>query len=69
MERCNIVWKSSSYTWVVGYLFKLFLDHILRRCIREDEVLDILHDFHNEKSGVHYAANRTTYKILQDGYY
>jgi hypothetical protein len=50
-------------------LFKLFLDHIVRICIREDEVHDILHDFHDEQFGGHYASKMTTYNILQDGYY
>jgi hypothetical protein len=68
-ERCNIVHKSSAYTWVVGYFLKLCPDHILRRCIREDEVHDILHDFHDEPCGGHYAAKRIDYKILQARYY
>jgi hypothetical protein len=68
-ERCKIVRKSSFYTWVANYLFKLFPDQILRICIREDEVHDILHACHDEPCGGHYAAKRTTYKILQVGYY
>jgi hypothetical protein len=68
-ERCKIVRKSSAYTWVVGYLFKLYPNHILRRCIREYEVHDILHACHDEPCGGHYATKRTTYKILQVGYY
>jgi hypothetical protein len=37
--------------------------------MREDEVHDILHSFHDEPCGGHYATKRTTYKILQVGYY
>jgi hypothetical protein len=68
-ERCKIVRKSTTYTWVAGYLFKLGPDQVLRICIREDEVHDILHAFHDEPCGGHYATKRTTYKILQAGYY
>jgi hypothetical protein len=68
-EKCKIVRKSSAYSWIAGYLFKLCLDHILRRYIREDEVNDILHAFHDEPCGGHYVSKRTSYKILQTGYY
>jgi hypothetical protein len=68
-ERCKIVQKISAYTWVIVYLFKLFPDQILRICIREDEVHDILHAFHDEPYGRNYASKRTTYKILQVVYY
>jgi hypothetical protein len=54
-ERCKIIQKSSVYTWVAGYLFKLCRDKILRRCIREDEVHDILHAFHDESCGGNYS--------------
>lgn len=52
-----------------GYLFKLRPDHILRRCIREDEVHYILHACHDEPCGGHFAAKRTTHKVIQAGYY
>jgi hypothetical protein len=68
-ERCKIVWKSPAYTWVADYLFKLCPYHILKRCIREYEVHYILHYFHDEPCGGHYAAKRKNYKILQAGYY
>ena len=45
------------------------LDHIMRRYVREDEVYDVLHACHNELSRGNYAAKRTTYKLLQVGYY
>jgi hypothetical protein len=50
-------------------LFKLGPDKNFRRCIREDEVHDILHACHDDPCGGDYAAKRTNYKILQVGYY
>ena len=63
-EKCNIIRKSDPFSWIRGYLFKKGLDHILRRCIREDQVHDVLHACNG-----HCAAKRTAYKVLQTCYY
>jgi hypothetical protein len=68
-ERCKIVSEKFILHLGCRLFVQTFPNHILRRCIREDEVHDILHAFHDEPCGGHYAAKRTTYKILQDGYY
>jgi len=44
-------------------------DQILSRCVREEEFFDILLACHDGPCGGHFAAKRTTFKILQDGYY
>lgn len=41
------------------------LHHILRICVRENKVYDILHSCHNEPSQGNYAPKRKTYKVLQ----
>ena len=41
----------------------------MRRCVREDETYEILHACHNEPCEGHFAAKRTTFKILTTGYY
>lgn len=41
----------------------------IHRCIREDEIFDILRACHNETSGVHFADCRNRHKVLQMGYY
>eukprot|EP00253_Pinus_taeda_P009713 PITA_09713 len=64
-EKSNIVRKSAPFTWNGGNLFKLGLDRILRRCVREEEVFDILMTCHDRPCGGHFAAKRTTFKILQ----
>eukprot|EP00253_Pinus_taeda_P010140 PITA_10140 len=45
------------------------LDQEIRRCIREDEVYDILKDCHDGPCGGHFADKRTTHKVLRMGYY
>eukprot|EP00253_Pinus_taeda_P029982 PITA_29982 len=67
-EKSKIVRKSAPFTWMGGNLFKLGPDQILRRCVREEEVFDILLTCHDGPCGGHFAAKRTTFKILQAGY-
>eukprot|EP00253_Pinus_taeda_P017976 PITA_17976 len=68
-EKRKIVRKSAPFTWIGGNLFKLGPDQILRRCVREEEVFDILLTYHDGPCGGHFAAKRTAFKILQAGYY
>eukprot|EP00253_Pinus_taeda_P003803 PITA_03803 len=68
-EKSKIVRKSASFTWITGNLFKLGPDQILRHCVREEEVFDILLTCHDGPCGGHFAAKRTAFKILQAGYY
>ena len=41
----------------------------MRICVREDEMYDILHAFHNEPCGGHFVAKRIIMKILTTSYY
>ena len=63
-EKSRIVRKSASFTWIGGNLFKLGPDQILRRCVREEEVFDILLTCHDRPCGGHFVAKRTAFKIL-----
>jgi len=68
-EKSKIVRKSTPFTWIGGNLFKLGLDQIMRRCVREEEVFDILLTYHDGPCGGHFVAKRTTFKVLQARYY
>eukprot|EP00253_Pinus_taeda_P027974 PITA_27974 len=68
-EKSKILRKSASFTWIGGNLFKLGPDQILRHCVREEEVFDILLTCHDGPCGGHFVAKRTAFKILQAGYY
>jgi len=63
-EKSRTVRKSASFTWIGGNLFKLGPDQILRHCVREEEVFDILLTCHDGPYGGHFAAKRTAFKIL-----
>jgi len=68
-EKSNIMRKSAPFTWNGGNIFKLGPDQILRQCVREEDVFDILLTCHDGPYGGHLAAKRTAFKILQAGYY
>jgi len=68
-EKRKIVRKSAPFTWIGGNLFKLGPNQILRHCVRDEEVFDILLTRHDGPYGRHLAVKRTAFKILQAGYY
>eukprot|EP00253_Pinus_taeda_P004209 PITA_04209 len=68
-ERRKIVQESSKYSWISNELFKTWLDFVIKRCVREDEMPDILKACHDKPCGGHFADKKTTYKILSLGYY
>jgi hypothetical protein len=68
-EKKKIIKQSARYTWIDGDLFYTGYDLIIRRCVRQDEILEILKAFHDEPCGGHFADKRTTHKIFNLGYY
>ena len=68
-EKSKIVRKSAPFTWIRGNLFRLGLDQILRRCVREDEVFEILLTYHDGPCGGNFVAKIIDFKILQADYY
>eukprot|EP00253_Pinus_taeda_P032007 PITA_32007 len=68
-EKRKIIQNSARYSWITNELYKTGLDLMIRRCVREDEMPDILKAYHDEPCGRHFDDKRTTYKILSLGYY
>lgn len=65
----RVIQQSANYSWVGSDLFRTGPDLIIRRCVREDEIADILHACHDGPCGGHFADKRKAYKILHAGYY
>ena len=59
-EKHRIIVQSSNYAWVDNDLFLIGIDLIIRRCVWEDEMQDILHACHQGPCGGHFSDNRTT---------
>lgn len=68
-EKQRIIRLSATYSWMSGDLYKTGPDLIIRRCVREDEIHDILKASHDGPCGGHFSNKRTTYKILHSRYY
>lgn len=68
-EKKGLVKQSARYSWINGNLFYTGYDMIIIRCVRNDEIIDIFKSCHDEPCGGHFAAKRTTLKILSLGYY
>ena len=68
-ETKRIIKQSAWYSWVNGDLFYTGYDMIIRRCVRNDEIIDILKSCHDESCGGHFATKQTSFKILSLGYY
>jgi hypothetical protein len=68
-EHCALFQKIGPFTCIKGYLFKLGPDQILRRCVRENEVYEILKEYHDERCKVHFFGTRNAKNILSTGCY
>ncbi|GJX57405.1 reverse transcriptase domain-containing protein [Tanacetum coccineum] len=50
------------YFWDDPYLFKIYADQMIRRCVAGQEAVDILTACHSRPTGGHYGANYTAKK-------
>nr|GFC60228.1 reverse transcriptase domain-containing protein [Tanacetum cinerariifolium] len=58
-----------NYFWDDPYLFKIYADQVIRRCVHGQEAVDILTDCHNGPTGGHNGANFTAKKVFDSGFY
>nr|GEW95739.1 reverse transcriptase domain-containing protein [Tanacetum cinerariifolium] len=49
------------------YLFKIYADQVIRRCVHGQESIDILIAYHNRPIGGHYGANLTAKRVFDSG--
>ena len=68
-ERRRIIQQCATYSWIEGNLYHTEPDFQIRRCVREDEVFEILKACHEEPCRGHFANKRTGHKVLSIGYY
>ncbi|KAJ0827767.1 putative nucleotidyltransferase, Ribonuclease H [Helianthus annuus] len=50
-------------------LFKIGPDQVIRRCVPETEVLEILTHAHSSACGGHFSGHKTGYRVLSCGFY
>jgi hypothetical protein len=68
-EGNEIIKQSWIFSWINGCLFYTRLDLIIKRCVQEDEIHEILKYFHDSPCGGHFADKRIGHKVLHQGYY
>ena len=60
-EKRKIIQESARYSWITNKLYKTGLDLMIRRCVREDEMPNIVKACHDEPCGGHFADKRIAY--------
>ena len=63
---------SSIVLFTLGQIMTFFctgLDLIIRQCMQEDEMTEILHACQDGPCGGHFSYKRKTYKVLNSKYY
>jgi hypothetical protein len=66
-QKKNLVVRATDYQLIVGHMFKMCADSILRRCVIENERPRILAESHEGIEGGHYAGKSTVHKVLHAG--
>nr|GEV33690.1 reverse transcriptase domain-containing protein [Tanacetum cinerariifolium]GEV41618.1 reverse transcriptase domain-containing protein [Tanacetum cinerariifolium] len=57
------------YFWDDPYLFRIYVDQVIRRCVHGQEAVDILTTCHNGPTVGHYGDNFTAKKVFDFGFY
>ena len=57
--------KATPYTLIKGFLYKMGLDEVLRRCVLEHEREKIMHEAYYGPNGGHFQSDMTAKKIQQ----
>ena len=65
----KLLHEARFFFWDEPFLFKRCPDGMIRRCVPEGEMKDILWHCHNSSYGGHFGAERTAAKVLQSGFY
>jgi hypothetical protein len=66
-QKCYMVVRAVNYKLIMGKLYKLGLDSILKRCVVDHERQDILWECHSGVAGGHVGGKATVHKVLQAG--
>ncbi|XP_049405190.1 uncharacterized protein LOC125868613 [Solanum stenotomum] len=68
-QQKRFLFDVKKYIWDEPYLFRECADHIIRRCVTEEEAIEILHAYHVSPVRGQHGGVRTTTNVLQRRYY
>ncbi|XP_070029386.1 uncharacterized protein [Nicotiana sylvestris] len=57
------------YYWDEPYLFRIFTNDVVRRCVPDEEQVEILEACHSSPYGGHHGGARIETKVLSYGFY
>nr|GEY26154.1 reverse transcriptase domain-containing protein [Tanacetum cinerariifolium] len=57
------------YFWDDPFLFKIYADQVIQRCVHGQEAVDILKACHNGPTRGHHGPNYTAKKVFDSGFY
>ncbi|GKF98578.1 hypothetical protein Tco_0297361, partial [Tanacetum coccineum] len=57
------------YFWDDPFLFKIYADQMIRRCVHGKEARNILEACHNGPTGGHHGENLTAKKVFDAGFF
>nr|GEU81699.1 DNA-directed DNA polymerase [Tanacetum cinerariifolium] len=57
------------YFWDDPFLFKIYADQVIRRCVLGQEAIEILKAYHYRLTGGHHGPNYTAKKVFDSGFY
>jgi hypothetical protein len=64
------LWADAKYYfWDTAYLWKFYVDQVVRRCVPQDEFYSILTFCHFHSYGGHFGAKRMVHKVLESSLY
>ncbi|XP_076954196.1 uncharacterized protein LOC143628504 [Bidens hawaiensis] len=68
-RRQQFAAQVKKYIWDEPDIFKIGADQVVRRCVPENEVQEILKHVHSSACGGHFSGSKTGYKVLMCGFY
>nr|GEW44818.1 reverse transcriptase domain-containing protein [Tanacetum cinerariifolium] len=57
------------YFWDDPFMFKIYVDQVIRRCVSGQEAIEILKACHYRPIGGHHGPNYTAKKVFDSGFY
>jgi hypothetical protein len=62
-NKRKLIYESCLYLWDEPYLYRVYSDGLLRRCVPAEEATKIIERCHSSLYGGHHGAFRTNAKI------
>ncbi|XP_070054936.1 uncharacterized protein [Nicotiana tomentosiformis] len=68
-QRKKLKRYCQDYYWDESYLFRIYTNGVIRRCVPEEEQSEILGSCHSSSYGGHHGGERTAAKVLSCDFY